>query len=133
MVFKLKIHHVQRFLHPSWLSENTCAISVPAGFSTISSPLETTGLNQESFLTDLLYASTFNTRIQTEKGAHAPFSCLLLFPSYAQSVKPRDFVSVEGIEPSTNGLKGRCSAIELHARLRMPILSRSSLRVNQLY
>jgi hypothetical protein len=24
-------------------------------------------------------------------------------------------VSVEGLEPSTNGLKGRCSAIELHA------------------
>jgi hypothetical protein len=25
-------------------------------------------------------------------------------------------VSVEGLEPSTNGLKGHCSAIELHAR-----------------
>ncbi len=24
-------------------------------------------------------------------------------------------VSVEGLEPSTNGLKGHCSAIELHA------------------
>ncbi|GEM_PF-3408512 len=27
------------------------------------------------------------------------------------------FVSAEGLEPSTNGLKGRCSAIELRARL----------------
>jgi hypothetical protein len=26
------------------------------------------------------------------------------------------FVSVEGLEPSTNSLKGYCSAIELHAR-----------------
>ncbi len=26
------------------------------------------------------------------------------------------FVSAEGLEPSTNGLKGRCSAIELRAR-----------------
>ncbi len=26
-------------------------------------------------------------------------------------------MSAEGIEPSTNGLKGRCSAIELRARL----------------
>ena len=25
-------------------------------------------------------------------------------------------MSAEGIEPSTNGLKGRCSAIELRAR-----------------
>ena len=25
------------------------------------------------------------------------------------------FVSVEGLEPSTNDLKGHCSAIELHA------------------
>ena len=25
-------------------------------------------------------------------------------------------VSVEGLEPATNGLKGHCSAIELHAR-----------------
>ena len=28
------------------------------------------------------------------------------------------FVSAAGIEPATNGLKGHCSAIELHARLR---------------
>ncbi len=27
-------------------------------------------------------------------------------------------MSVVGIEPTTNGLKGHCSAIELHARLR---------------
>ena len=27
------------------------------------------------------------------------------------------FMSSEGIEPSTNGLKGHCSAIELRARL----------------
>lgn len=27
------------------------------------------------------------------------------------------FVSAEGLEPSTNGLKGRCSAIELRAQL----------------
>ena len=26
------------------------------------------------------------------------------------------FVSAEGLEPSTNGLKGRCSAIELRAQ-----------------
>ncbi len=26
------------------------------------------------------------------------------------------FVSVKGLEPLTNGLKGRCSTIELHAR-----------------
>lgn len=29
----------------------------------------------------------------------------------------KQLVSAEGIEPSTNGLKGRCSAIELRARL----------------
>ena len=28
----------------------------------------------------------------------------------------RGIVSVEGLEPSTNGLKGHCSAIELHAQ-----------------
>ena len=27
-------------------------------------------------------------------------------------------MSVEGLEPSTNGLKGHCSTIELHAPLR---------------
>jgi hypothetical protein len=26
-------------------------------------------------------------------------------------------VSVEGLEPATNGLKGHCSTIELHAHL----------------
>ena len=28
-------------------------------------------------------------------------------------------MSVEGLEPPTNGLKGHCSTIELHARLRV--------------
>ena len=42
----------------------------------------------------------------------------------------RDFVSVEGLEPSTNGLKGHCSAIELHARIAKCILSRSVSYVN---
>jgi hypothetical protein len=39
-------------------------------------------------------------------------------------------MSVEGIEPSTNGLKGHCSAIELHARLAKSILSRAGIGVN---
>jgi hypothetical protein len=33
-------------------------------------------------------------------------------------------MSVEGLEPSTNGLKGHCSAIELHARFARCILTR---------
>jgi hypothetical protein len=33
------------------------------------------------------------------------------------SRRVKQLVSAEGIEPSTNGLKGRCSAIELRARL----------------
>jgi hypothetical protein len=32
-------------------------------------------------------------------------------------------MSVEGLEPSTNGLKGHCSTIELHAHLAKSILS----------
>ena len=28
-------------------------------------------------------------------------------------------MSVEGLEPATNGLKGHCSTIELHAHLRV--------------
>jgi hypothetical protein len=39
-------------------------------------------------------------------------------------------MSVEGIEPSTNGLKGHCSAIELHARTAKSILSRAVIGVN---
>ncbi len=31
-------------------------------------------------------------------------------------------MSVEGLEPSTNGLKGHCSAIELHARTATDII-----------
>jgi hypothetical protein len=34
-------------------------------------------------------------------------------------------VSVKGLEPLTNGLKGHCSAIELHARIAKNILSRA--------
>jgi hypothetical protein len=35
-------------------------------------------------------------------------------------------MSVEGLEPSTNGLKGHCSAIELHAHIQgICILTRS--------
>ncbi len=39
-------------------------------------------------------------------------------------------MSVERLERSTNGLKGHCSAIELHARLAKSILSCSGIRVN---
>ncbi len=40
-------------------------------------------------------------------------------------------MSAEGIEPSTNGLKGRCSAIELRARDRAKgILTRGKVSVN---
>lgn len=40
-------------------------------------------------------------------------------------------MSAEGIEPSTNGLKGRCSAIELRARNRAKgILTRRKVSVN---
>jgi hypothetical protein len=39
-------------------------------------------------------------------------------------------VSVEGLEPSTNGLKGHCSAIELHARGANVILSCLGAGVN---
>lgn len=38
-------------------------------------------------------------------------------------------MSAEGIEPSTNGLKGRCSAIELRAREGTDILARTFRRV----
>ena len=41
-------------------------------------------------------------------------------------------MSVEGLEPSTNGLKGHCSAIELHARTGC-ILSCDSGRVNAIH
>ena len=40
-------------------------------------------------------------------------------------------VRAEGLEPSTNGLKGRCSTIELRSQAR-PILSPSPTSVNQL-
>ena len=40
-------------------------------------------------------------------------------------------VSVEGLEPSTNGLKGHCSAIELHALKAKCILSRIAESVNE--
>jgi hypothetical protein len=41
-------------------------------------------------------------------------------------------MSVEGIEPSTNGLKGHCSAIELHAHNQAgKILPLNSFNVNE--
>jgi hypothetical protein len=43
------------------------------------------------------------------------------------SVPAPNEVSVERLERSTNGLKGHCSAIELHARFAKNILSRASL------
>jgi hypothetical protein len=41
-------------------------------------------------------------------------------------------VSVERLELSTNGLKGHCSTIELHARIAIPILSWGRGIVNEL-
>ena len=52
---------------------------------------------------------------------HPPVGTL----SKTKILQTEDFVSAEGIEPSTNGLKGRCSAIELRARR-----SRSGLHSN---
>ena len=40
------------------------------------------------------------------------------YPAWGTSTNKKKIkVSAEGIEPSTNGLKGRCSAIELRAQL----------------
>ncbi len=37
-------------------------------------------------------------------------------------------VSAEGLEPSTNGLKGRCSAIELRARAKLDFITHTCSR-----